>query len=67
MRYERVATTLQSPFQQAGDGEAPSNVRVEPNPLQSRRRGGRPNLERAHKTLTSSGEAPAGAPRSGSA
>lgn len=67
MPYERVSTSKQSPSQQANDGVAPSNVRVESNPSQSRRNRGAPDLQRAHKTLTSSFEAPAGAPRSGSA
>ena len=67
MPHERVATTAESSSEQERAGVAPVNDGIETSSRQSAPRRGRPNLERAHKTLTSSAEAPAGAPRSGSA
>ena len=67
MSYEGVSTTGQLLSQEERHGEAPSNGGIEPNPAPSPRKHERPDLERAHKTVTSSGEAPAGTPRSGSA
>ena len=67
MPYERVSSTGQSSSPEERHGFAPGSVGIEPDAAPSPRKRERPDLERAHKTVTSLGEAPAGAPRSGSA
>ncbi|CAA9466383.1 MAG: hypothetical protein AVDCRST_MAG38-814 [uncultured Solirubrobacteraceae bacterium] len=67
MPYEQGPNVGQSSSQREHDDVAQSEGATERKPAKSSRNRGRSQLERAHKTLTSSVEAPLGAPRSGSA